>query len=100
DIPIEEAQVLIRRGEKPAEHMVNSLYLEWFCDSNERVVIESAAFDLQLSAPEWRMTPDEETQRVTAARGAWRDFVAQLDSAIQQHRRRIHDPEGNWDEHD
>src|SRR5215471_2985648 len=30
DVPLDEALAMIRRKEKPPEHMDNSLYLEWF----------------------------------------------------------------------
>jgi hypothetical protein len=43
--------------------MANSLYLEWFSEANGRVVIESADYELNISAPEWRMTPEEDEQR-------------------------------------
>src|SRR5215831_18286309 len=54
DIPMEEALAMIRRKEKPPEHMSNSLYLEWFSEANGRVVIESTDYELTISAPEWR----------------------------------------------
>jgi hypothetical protein len=41
DIPLEEALEMIRRKEKPPEHLANSLYLEWFSEFNGRVVIEA-----------------------------------------------------------
>lgn len=59
DIPVEEAYEMLKRKEKPPEHMANSLYLEWFSERNGCVVIESADYELTISAPEWRMTPEE-----------------------------------------
>ena len=59
-----------KREAKPPEHMANSLYLEWFSEANGRVVIESADYELTISAPEWRMTPEEdEAARETGRRG-------------------------------
>jgi hypothetical protein len=63
DIPVEEAYMMCKRGEKPPEHMANSLYLEWYSNYNGRVVIESADYVLEISAPEWRLTPAEHEQR-------------------------------------
>src|SRR5207237_705888 len=51
DIPLEEALQMIRRKEKPPEHMANSLYLEWFSQANGSVVIEGSALELSISAP-------------------------------------------------
>jgi hypothetical protein len=63
DIPLEEALEMIRRKEKPPEHMANCLYLEWFSDYNGRVVVESTRYDLTISAPAWTLTPEENEQR-------------------------------------
>ena len=67
DVPLEEALKMIRRKAKPPEHMANSLYLEWFSEANGRVVIESADYELTISAPEWRMTPEKEAHRAKQA---------------------------------
>jgi hypothetical protein len=66
-IPDEEAFEMMDRGEKPPERTANALYLEWFSEGNGRVVIESAAYKLNISAPEWRLTPAEEKQRAQDA---------------------------------
>src|SRR5467141_2290427 len=63
DIPVAEAYMMCKRGEKPPEHMANSLYLEWFSEYNGRVVIESADYELKMSAPEWRLSPEEDAER-------------------------------------
>ncbi len=63
DVPLEEALAMIRRKEKSPEHMANSLYLEWFSEANGRVVVESADYELTISAPEWRLTPAEDEER-------------------------------------
>lgn len=46
-------------AEVPSEWR-NSLYVEWFSDTNGRVVIESADFDLSISAWVWEMDAAEE----------------------------------------
>jgi hypothetical protein len=100
DIPLHDALAMIRKKEKPPEHMANSLYLEWFSERNGRVVIESADYELTISPPEWRMTPEENEQRATQAAAGMDDFMAQLDEAIDVHKRDQKDPEEPWDEHD
>src|SRR5258706_4249137 len=54
-VPEAEAFAMMDRGEKPPERTANALYLEWFSEGNGRVVIESADFELTISAPEWRV---------------------------------------------
>ena len=100
DVPLEEALERIRRKEKPPEHLANSLYLEWFSEANGRVVIESADYALTISAPEWRMTPEEEAERAKQAAAGMTDFMGKLTEAIEQHRRGQKDPEAEWNEHD
>ena len=100
DIPLPEALDMIRRKEKPPEHMANSLYLEWFSERNGRVVIESADYELTISAPEWRLTPEEDAERAKQAAAGLTDFMGKLTEAIEQHKRGQKDPEEEWDEHD
>jgi hypothetical protein len=100
DVPLEEAMEMIRRKEKPPEHMGNSLYLEWFSEANGRVVIESTDYELTVSAPEWRMTPEEEGERAKQADTAMEDFMKRLTENVERHQRGQKDPEEPWDEHD
>ena len=100
DIPTAEAYAMCKRGEKPPEHMANSLYLEWFSEANGRVVIESVDYELKISAPEWRLTPEEDVQRAQDAAAGMGDFMGKLTEAIEQHQRGRKDPDAEWDEHD
>jgi hypothetical protein len=100
DIPFDEALEMIHRKEKPPEHMANSLYLEWFSDFNGRVVIESSDYELTISAPEWRMTPEEDATRAQTAAEGMTDFMKRLTEAIEKHQHGQKDPEEEWDEHD
>jgi hypothetical protein len=100
DVPLQEALDLIRRGEKPPEHWANSLYLEWFSEANGRVVIESADYELTISAPEWSMTPEENEERARDAASGMDGFMRKLTETIENHQRGQKDPEAEWDEHD
>jgi hypothetical protein len=100
DIPMPEAYLMCKRGERPPEHMANCLYLEWFSEANGRVVIESADYELTISAPEWRLTPEENEQRARDAAAGMDDFMQKLTGAIEAQQRGQKDPEAEWDEHD
>lgn len=100
DVPVEDALMMARRGEKAPEHMANSLYLEWFSGTNGRVVVESADYELEISAPQWRLTPEDEAQRARDAASGWETFLGQLDAAVEKQKRGAKDPEEKWDEHD
>jgi hypothetical protein len=100
DVPLPDALDMIHRKEKPPEHMANCLYLEWFSEANGRVVIESADYELTISAPEWRLTPEEDAERAQQADTGMADFMGKLSEAIEQHQSGQKDPEEPWDEHD
>jgi len=100
DVPLPEALDMIRRKEKPPEHMANSLYLEWFSETNGRVVIESADYELTISAPEWRMTAEEDADRARQAAAGMDDFMGKLTEAVERHQHDQKAPEEEWDEHD
>jgi hypothetical protein len=100
DVPNEEAFLMCKRGEKPPEHLANCLYLEWFSEANGRVVIESPDYELEISPPEWRLSPDEEAQRAQQAAEGMAGFMQKLSEAIEAQQRGQKDVEANWDEHD
>ena len=100
DVPLEQAFEMIRRKEKPPEHLANSLYLEWYSEANGRVVIESADYEVTMSAPEWRLTPEEDAARARQAAAGMDDFLRKLSEAIAAQQSGQKDPEEEWDEHD
>jgi hypothetical protein len=100
DIPLEEVRLMPKPEAQPPEHMANSLYLEWFSEANGRVVIESADYELTISAPEWQMTPEENEERTRQAAAGMDGFMQGLTRAIEQHQLGQKDPETEWNEHD
>lgn len=56
----------------------NTLYLEWFSETNGRVVIEASDYVLAISPHVWEMDPDEEDAQKLANLNAMRDFMAQV----------------------
>jgi hypothetical protein len=100
DIPLEDAYRMSKRNEKPPEHLANALYLEWFSESNGRVVIESTDYELTISSPAWRLTKEEDEQRAIDAANAMQDFLGKLTEAIEQQQSRQKDHDETWDEHD
>lgn len=56
----------------------NTLYLEWFSETNGRVVIEAAHYHVGISGHEWTMDEDAEEAQKLANLNAMRDFMAQL----------------------
>ena len=100
DLPFEEAEAMIERGEQPPESVVNCLYLEWFSAGNGRVVIEGADYELEVSAPEWSLSDEEEDRRSADAERGFQQFLGQLNDAVEKARGKVdHDKEA-WDEFD
>jgi len=100
DVPVDEAYMMANRSEKPPEHMANSLYLEWFSEKNGRVVIESSDYQLNISQPEWRMTPEDEAERAKQTATAIQEFMAKLTEAVDQHKLKRKPDDEDWDEFD
>jgi hypothetical protein len=100
DVPEHEAQEMIERGEKPPEHLANCLYMEWFSETNGRMLIESAEYEVTVSPPEWRLNPEEEKEVAKQADEAMAEFLERLDEKIERHQKGQKDPEEPWDEHD
>lgn len=50
EIPIEEVMRLAKAGQPWPWHWANSVYLEWFSERNGRVVVESADYQIEISA--------------------------------------------------
>lgn len=100
-VPMEEFLDWPKEKGPPPSRWANSLYLEWFSEANGRVVIESADYELTVSAPDWRLTPEEETRRAEDAAAGFAGFMDKLGTAIEEQQKGQKDPEtGEWDEHD
>jgi hypothetical protein len=99
-VPLEEFLNWPKEKGRPPTRWANCLYLEWFSDANGRVVIESADFELKISAPEWRLTSTEDAERAQQAASGMEDFMRRLTEAVEEQKRDQKDPEAEWDEHD
>lgn len=88
EIPVEEAYMMCKRGERPPEHMGNCVYLEWYSDFNGRVVIESVDYQFEISEPAWTMTEEEEVQQRKANGAAITKWMERLTGAFSAAQRR------------
>ena len=61
-----------------SEHMANLLYLEWFSDTNGRVVIESTDYEIEIGEPAWRLSPEDESRQLEANTEAMQSFMDQI----------------------
>jgi hypothetical protein len=99
EMPTAEAYMRLKQKLPVPEHMANCLYLEWFSEFNGRVVIESTDYKLTVSAPAWRLTPEEESRRATEATQGFSGFMQKLSQALDSKKHEV--PEDKeWDEFD
>jgi hypothetical protein len=70
------------RGEPFPCKWCNAIYLEWFSHHNGRVVLEAADFDVTLSAPSWRLSPEEEARQHEHNADALAHFMQNLSRAL------------------
>ena len=83
EVTMDELMDLYRQRKPFPWHWGNSLYLEWFSDTNGRVVIESASFLLTVSPDiAWDMTPEEEAVQRRKNAKAMGGFMQQLGAAV------------------
>jgi hypothetical protein len=97
DIPFGDAYKMIKRGKKPPEHTANSFYLEWYSIQNGRVVIESTGYELEISPPQRRMTPEEDEARAKQSAEGMDWFLQKISEAIEKQKNGQKDPEEEWD---
>ena len=99
DMPVEEAYMRNKKKLPVPEHMANCVYLEWFSELNGRVVIESTDYEVKISSPAWKLSPEDEEKRQKEAAEGFSDFMQKLDEALEAQK---HEPpeDKEWDEFD
>jgi hypothetical protein len=61
-----------------SEHTANALYLEWFSDTNGRVVIESTDYEVEIGEPAWRLSSEDEVRQLEANAEAMQSFMDRI----------------------
>lgn len=68
--------------EQPDYSLANCLYLEWFSESNGRVLIESVDFTWKVSLPKWSLSAEAERDQQEANMQAMFNFMDELSRAL------------------
>jgi len=95
DVPLDEALTILKKGGTPPEHMANSLYIEWFSEANGRVVIESADYTVEVSKPDWTLSPEAEKEQVESTKQAMLEWLDRLDEELQPDGPEEYDPDAD-----
>lgn len=79
DCSMEEFKERSKTGTPFTWHWANALYLEWFSETNGRVVIESTSYELALAGEAaWSMTEEEEVKQREENQRALSRFMERL----------------------
>ncbi len=73
-----------RRTGEIVRRIANALFIEWFSETNGRIVIESTVYKLSMSPADWEMTPEEESDQIAANRESFRDWLERLGALEQE----------------
>lgn len=91
DIPLDQIAEYYKARKPFTSHWGNALYLEWFGDTNGRVVLETAGFELRIIGDStWEMTiAEDETQRIVNA--------CKSDDFLEEREKRTAEPDNRDD---
>jgi len=70
-IPTSEWQACLAEKRPFPSQWTNSIYLEWFGETNGRVVVEIAGAQCELSLPEWTLEPEESAVMLEGQSSEW-----------------------------
>lgn len=87
-----------KSGKPPAFTWANCLYLEWFSESNGRVLIESVDYTWKVSLPKWRLSEEDEKSQQEANMQAMFRFVDEVARAIDPEEEREEAIDGEMNE--
>jgi hypothetical protein len=84
---VDETEIMdfLRKALPVPCYTANTLYLEWFSETNHRVVVESTEFELQVSAPEWSMSATSEESQIVENQESFFRFLNELAGEDLQH---------------
>jgi hypothetical protein len=68
----------LKEDEPFSERTANALYLEWFSDTNGRVVIETTDYEFEIGEPAWRLSPQDEARQLEANAQAMQSFMDRI----------------------
>jgi hypothetical protein len=72
----------LKNDQPLSEHMADALYLEWFSDTNGRVVVESTDYEIAIGEPAWRPSPEDESRQLKANAEAMQLFMDRINESF------------------
>jgi hypothetical protein len=81
-VPEDELLDLVERRAPVPWRLANALSLEWYSEANGRVVLESTDYILEVEAPAWSMTPQEEVTQKAENQREFSRYLIQLGGVL------------------
>lgn len=72
----------LKNDQPLSEHVADALYLEWFSDTNGRVVVESTDYEIEIGEPAWRLSPEDESRQLEANAEAMQSFMDRISESF------------------
>lgn len=72
----------LKNDQPLSEHVADALYLEWFSDTNGRVVVESTDYEIEIGEPAWRPSPEDESRQLEANAEAMQSFMDRISESF------------------
>jgi hypothetical protein len=63
--------------------MKNALYLEWFSDSNGRIVVQTTDYEINISERHWELDPDEQAAQQALNVAEMQSYMEQMGDALE-----------------
>ena len=82
---------------KGKKTMENTLYLEWFTSHHDMVLLESTAFSIKVSLPEWTMDACDEQVQIMSSQQMLRTQVSEWTKSYANNREDGNLPDHRWD---
>lgn len=86
-----------RRTPSTGNRLANALYLEWFTDHDDMVLLESLNYSMTVSLPEWEMEESEEQVQIMTNQQMFRSHVKHWAKLYANHQEDGDLPDHHWD---
>jgi hypothetical protein len=63
--------------------MKNALYLEWFSDSNGRIVVQTTDYEITISERHWELDSDEQAAQQALNVAEMQSYMEQMGDALE-----------------
>jgi hypothetical protein len=74
-VPDQEVMSLIEKRQEIPCRLANCLYLEWYSETNGRVLLEATDYQLEVSERQWAMEPEDEEEELLRSQQRFQEYI-------------------------